>query len=97
MDVGFAALGAFGREEHHRRAGELTADLAAIGAELLDHFVVELGHRRHSMTPRLDPEHPGLSAPLAKRLAMLPRVGVSLKQGHLFDDQTARACGAVLS
>src|SRR5208282_4286444 len=66
MDVGFAALGAFGREEHHRRAGELTGDLAAIGAELLDHFVVELGHRRHGMTPRLGPKHPGLSAPLGE-------------------------------
>src|SRR5208337_5449084 len=33
---------------------------------LLDHFVVELGHRRHGMTPRLGPKHPGLSAPLGE-------------------------------
>src|SRR5208282_3853359 len=46
--VSFPALGSLVSQKKHRCAGERTADLAAVGAKLLDHLLIELGHRiRH--------------------------------------------------
>jgi hypothetical protein len=47
---GLLGAPAGGSQEKHRRVGELSADLAAIGAKFLDYALVEFAHLGHGCT-----------------------------------------------